>query len=119
MTHEIKIEYPGILSAVLKERLKVTLAGQPDITLTLRGSDENVRGIDPTVLVAIVAVADTTLGALITGLFKLMEKNKGETIKITGKTGRVVEISGKLTPEKLSQCVKVAKELDIDRIEIK
>jgi hypothetical protein len=119
MIHEITIESPHTLSVVMKERLKQTLPENSDISLSLRPSDEEVRSIDSTVLVAIVGTASTAIGALLGGLFKIIEKTKEQSIKITGKSGRTIEITGKPTQELLEQCVKVAKELDIERIEVK
>lgn len=119
MTHEITIESPDTLSVVMKERLKETLPENSDITLVLRPSGDEIRSIDPTVLVAIVGTASTAIGALIGGLFKIMEKTKEQTVIITGKSGRKIEITGKPTQELLDHCVMIAKELDVDQIEIK
>lgn len=119
MIHEIAIESPHTLSVVMKELLKEALPEGLDITLVLRPSREGVRNIDPTVLVAIVGMAGTAVGALLGGLFKIMEKTKEQTVTITGKSGRKIQITGKPTQELLDHYVQIAKELDVDRIEVK
>lgn len=119
MTHEIVIESPNRLSGVMKGLLKDTLPQDLDIALFLRPSAEGMRSIDPTVLVAIVGMASATIGVLLGGLFKIMEKTREQTIIITGKSGRKIEIKGKPTQAMIEQCIKTAKELDIDRILIK
>nr|WP_319494090.1 hypothetical protein [uncultured Desulfobacter sp.] len=118
MTHEITIESPE-LSSALKKNLKEALLEDSTITLTLRPLDEKIRNMDPAVLVAIVGTVSTAIGTLIGGLLKVIEKSKGQTIRIIGKSGRTVEITGKLTPESLDHYVKIAKDLDVERIEVK
>jgi hypothetical protein len=103
----------------MKALLKEALPEGSDITLVLRPSSEEIRSIDPTILVAIVGTVGTAVGALLGGLFKVIEKTRAQTIKITGKYGRTIEITGKPTQELLEQCVKIAKELDVNRIEVK
>jgi len=118
MKQEIVIINASTLSAVTKKRLREVLPEEPDIVLALRPAAEEIRTIDPTVLVAIVGMGGTAVGTLLGGLLKIVEKTKEQTITITGKTGRKVEITGKPDEELLRQCIKLAKELDVDRIEI-
>jgi hypothetical protein len=55
--------------------------------LYVKPNASRFRTIDPTVLVAIVGVSGTALGALISELLKLAQQKKGQQVVIQGKNG--------------------------------
>lgn len=76
------------------------------------------RSLETTVLVALVGVVGTGLGALITGLLKVAEKKSANRVVVQGRSGRRLEIPAGVPRETISEYVRLAKELDIDRIEL-
>jgi alpha-galactosidase/6-phospho-beta-glucosidase family protein len=89
------------------------------ITLELREAQVPVRGVDPIVLVALVGAGSTALGALVAGVFKIMEAKYGRKIVISGSQGRRVELTGEFTKEQIDEFVRQAREIDAEQIYIK
>jgi hypothetical protein len=77
---------------------------------------EAKRGIDPTVLVALVGAGGTALGALLTGLFKVREVAKSGQLVIVGSSGRRLEIPAEASREDVDFYVQKAIELDIEKV---
>ena len=75
------------------------------------------RGIDPTVLVAICATTGATLGALITGLLKILQENYKEKVILETKDGLRIEIEARNALKKMHEAVKIVREMNINRIE--
>lgn len=102
----------------LREALKRSAASTPEMTLDIRGGDGQTRSWDTALLVAAVGSAGAALGSLITGILKIVEKGKGGIVKVQGRSGRSIEISTDVSPEQLEKYVRIAHELDVERIEL-
>jgi hypothetical protein len=94
--------------------LSSELADAQDISLEVK----RFRSPETAVLVAIVGAAGTGLGALITGLLRLAIQKKSNTVVIQGRHGRRIEVPVNCPSNKLEEYVKLAKDFDIDRIEL-
>ncbi len=64
------------------------------------------RGLDVTVLVAIVGVIGAGLVALITGLLKVIEKMPIKKILLRSSEGLTLEVHGAVTPEEIGRFIK-------------
>jgi hypothetical protein len=106
----------ALSSQELKERLENDLKRvEAPVGLELREDTFRVRNVDPMVLVALVGVAGTGLGALITGLFKIAEETRNETIVLQGKDFRL-EIPANTSMEKLDQLIEKLKAMNTGQI---
>lgn len=94
--------------------LEAEIPKNPTIRLEVKRS----RSVETAVLVALVGVVGTGLGALITGLLKVAEQKRANRVVLQGRSGRRLEIPVGVPPETITEYVRVAKELDIDRIEL-
>ena len=116
---QIQIMTELVAASELKSTLENELAGTEGVALELREFESAVRGVDPTVLVALVGAGGTALGALLAGIFKVMEAKYARKIVISGSQGRRVELKGEFTEEQVSELVRQAREIDAEQIYIK
>lgn len=100
------------------ETLLTLLEAEIPENSTIRFEVKRSRSVETAVLVALVGVVGTGLGALITGLLKVAEKKSANRVILQGRSGRRLEIPAGVPPETITEYVRVAKELDIDRIEL-
>lgn len=70
------------------------------------------RGIEPTVLVAIIGAAGSALGALVSGLVQIAHESHSSTIVVQGKDGRRVEFPTDTRPERIKQLIDVMGEME-------
>lgn len=103
---------------LIKKELSITLNGRQDVELKLKKSKTTFRGIDPTVLVAIVATTGTAIGALIGGLFKILGQNSANRIVLQGKEGWRIEIPANISSEKLEEVITRLQELDQGKVKL-
>jgi hypothetical protein len=101
------------------EELKRLLEGQLDpnddqIVLDVRKRELIFRGLDPNVLVAIVAAAGTALGALITGVVEVAKQTSAKTIVIQSKNGSKLEFPAHMPSEEIDKLIEKVKKLDED-----
>lgn len=119
MKKEIEIKVYDISVKELKRMLQESNLNKSEVNYVLKSNPPKLRGVDPTVLIALIGAGGTSLGIVIGGILRLIEKRQQKTeIRITGKTGRKIEIFGEVTNEQIEKLVKYVKELDVDRIEI-
>lgn len=125
MTKTIKMEIVIDSSQISKQQIKDCLEGQPEwsqstVNLEIRKSPLRLRGIDPNVLVALVGVIGIGLGALITGLLRIVENTKTRSIVLQGKgkAGKRLEIPVDTPPEKIDWLIEKVKEMDIEHIQL-
>ncbi len=90
-----------------------------EIKLALATSEFALRGVDPTILVAIITGTSTVLGVLITGLLSLIKDRRSGKIVIQDKQGQRIEVPAYTTPEKIDELIEHLKKMQIERIEIK
>src|SRR5262245_41209271 len=112
---QIKIMTNLIATGELKSALEEQIGETEGLRLELPKTD-TARGFDPTFLVALVGVGSTALGALLGGIFKIMEAKQGRTIVINGSKGRRVELKGTFTKEEIEEAVRQAREIDAEQI---
>lgn len=77
---------------------------------------ERTRSLEAAVLIAIVGAAGTALGALITGVLKVAAQKGTRSVVIHGRSGRKIEVPVDTPSERLEEFVRLAKDLDVDRI---
>jgi len=106
------------------QQLKEYLETRPEwaqstVALETRYPQFPLRTTDPALLIALVGVLGTGLGALITGLLDMIKQIKSQAIEIHGKSGRILKVPANISPEELDQLIERAIKLDIERIVIK
>jgi len=112
----VKTEHDTVES--IKTFLERAIGEEEDVRFEAEGPPMRVRGVDPTVLVAVVGAAGTAFGALISGLLQYAASKESAKIEISGSKGRKVVITGNTSLERVREYVKVAQEIDVDSIEI-
>lgn len=111
---------PQIMSA---EELKEHLSSRADLTsgelvLETRKSPVRLRGLDPTVLVAIIGTLGTGFGALLTGLLQVAQKSKEKKIVMQTKSGQRLEFPADVPQERIDHLIKQLREMDDPSIKI-
>jgi len=76
------------------------------------------RGLDPTVLVAVVGATGTAVGALVAGMFQLISGKKDERIVLRLSNGASIEFPADLPPKKLDEIINKIKALDDEKYQI-
>jgi uncharacterized membrane protein YciS (DUF1049 family) len=94
MQRQINIELHSLSGQNVKELLEAQSSwNDSSIQLEIRGSNRRYRGItDPTMLVAIVGVAGSAIGALLTGLLQIAQQNALKKIVLRYKKVETQEI---------------------------
>ena len=93
-----------------KRRLK-------DCTLNLEAADGQLRSAETTVLVAVVGLAGTGLGALITGLLNLAATKRSAFIEIKGADWSV-RVPAETSKEKLREIIGIARTKPLTQIQL-
>lgn len=112
---EIQIAWPSKSKSL--QELKAALESQPDLTasgaqLELRQPEKKFRGIDPTLLVAVVGAAGTGLGALITGLFQLGKEMAAKKFVLETQGGQKLEVPANTPVEKIDHLLDKLRQMD-------
>jgi hypothetical protein len=111
MARTIILQSAHISATSLEPLLKLEL-GAGDVRLKL----ERTRSLEAAILIAIVGATGTALGALITGVLKVAAQKGAQNVVIHGQSGRKIEVPADTTAERLEEFVRLAKDLDVDRI---
>jgi hypothetical protein len=98
----------------LENRLAAEFGNVGEIRLEVRRS----RALDGPVLIAIISAVGAGIGALITGLVKIAGQRGESKIVIVGEGGRRLEVPADTPPHRLSEYVELAKQLDVERVEM-
>lgn len=107
----------GIQPAELQDLLINTMKTNDDVKMELRKSEIVLRGVDPTILVAIVGTIGTGLGALITGLLQIAKQKAAQ--KMTVQSGdNKIEVPQDISPEMLDALIDKIKKLDAENLRI-
>lgn len=106
---ETRVTSVGKLEALLRG------AVGPSVELA-RENASGERGIDASVLVALVGASGTALGVLLSGLLKIREQAKAGQIVLVGSSGRRIEVPVDTSPEMIKELVKRAQQLDVATI---
>lgn len=116
MKTQVAIIAKDIRSTELKELLQHQLnQSHEDIVLETRKRELDDRSIDPTILVAIVGIVSTGLGALIKGIWEVAKQKFARTIIIQTPAGSRIEVPVGVSSEELDLLVKKAMDLDANR----
>ena len=89
------------------------------IVFDLRTTADPSRGIDATVLVALVGAGSAAFGALLAGIANVMVARQGRKVVINGSQGRRLELTGQFTKQEIDQFIQQAREIDAEQIIIK
>ena len=117
--HNITIASKGATTAELKAQLEQHLdPDRAEIALEIRDREPAARGLDPTILVAIVGAAGTGLGALITGLLQIAKQKSSRLIVIQSKGGSRLEVPVGVSEEELKVLVENVKKLELEDAKI-
>ena len=77
------------------------------------------RGMDPTILVAIVASAGTALGAFISGILDIAKQKSIKTIIIQSKSGKRIEIhADKISVAEIDALLEKIEKMDGENLNI-
>lgn len=68
------------------------------------------------ITIALISLVGAALSALIVGLVKIVETLKGNHVEIRGKNGRSIKIPAHCSTSKIQEYIKIARELDIEKI---
>ena len=101
------------LRKILEERIDSN-----GITLEIRKLEFILRGLDPTVLVAIVSALGTGLGALITGLLQIARQSTNKKIVMQSQSGQRLEVPADISPEELDALLEKLKELETQKVKV-
>ena len=118
MQRRIRIVSFGAPIKSVKELLDETDTIKHEVGFEMTMPFPRPRGDDPSILMALVGTAGTALGALIGGILRVMERTKQKKLVIKGRSGREIEVIGDVSRSELEQFVTIAKDLDVERIEI-
>lgn len=94
------------------------LAAVVDVRSDVKFEIRTFRAVEPSILVAVVGAGGTALGALLAGVFKLLESGASERVVIQGRNGRRIEVPAGCNQAELERYLDAARELDIDRIQL-
>jgi len=113
MELRVKVNSKYLSPQTLRDLLASEVSQETDIHLEIK----SFRSLDPAVLVAVVGSIGTGLGALVTGILKVAAQKGSATIMLQGRSGRRIEVPANTPPDKISEYIQLAKQLDIERIE--
>lgn len=110
---EVRVLSAALSSVDLKERLERNHAiVDADLQFDLMENKPRSRGVEPTLLVAIVGGAGTALGALVSGLLQIARETHSAKIIVQAKDGRRVEFPVDMPPTKVKELVELMREMD-------
>ena len=116
-TITISILCHGVQTGDLQSALENQLSNLPDAPqFRIESRRPRFRTIDPTVLVAIVGVAGTALGALISELLKIAQQKNSQVIAIQSKDGAKLEVPADTPFERIDELVKKLRMMDAPKI---
>ena len=91
----------------------------PDYDVSVAtGQTTQPRGSFPLEAATIIVSGAAVLSALISSLLTYLGKKHSGMIKITGKSGRTIEIPNDTPPEKVQKILQFAREIDVDEIRL-
>jgi len=112
---ELKIisKYDGLsisqFAELLKRQIKLNIN---NIVLEIRTPRRTLRGLDPSILVAIVGTTGTALGALISGILQVLKLTSMKKIVLQTKSGSRIEVPADISPKDLDILIQKIKKLD-------
>lgn len=124
-THEGRVSVsPGGESRILVScfdedtaREIVDAFGASDAAVVRRLPNDH-RAVDVAVLVALVGAGSAATTAVLTGIFSVLAKRGGKTVRIKGSSGREIEVPADTPTDRLEDYIAIARRLDVSKIEI-
>lgn len=116
---QIRIERSddSLTSQELKELLEKLPEWDNSIKLeVIREQHLRLKNIDPTVVTAILTMAGTALGALISGLLKIAQANHKERIVLVTKDGLRIEVEARHALDKIPELIKLLRSMELEVI---
>ena len=111
---EIKILSDHISSKELKQC--VDSLPKEGAEYQLRQKSLGVRGIDPTILVAVISTTGASLVALLTTVLSIAKEKQLSKIIVQSKDGTKIEIPANYSVDKLDAIIKKIKEIETEKI---
>lgn len=111
---------PNIISADDLREYLISQELWPEVGASLEAKKSSLkfRGLDPTILVALIGALGTGFGALLTGLLQIAQKSAEKKIILQTKDGERLEIPADTPHEKIEQLIATLKQLDDQDIKI-
>jgi hypothetical protein len=104
-------------SLELKDRLEKLPGWDKSVMLEVRHEEgPRFRGVDQTVLIAIVGVVGPALGALVAGLLRIAEASRTEKITLVTKDGERVEVEARHAKENAVKLLQMLEAQKVKRI---
>jgi hypothetical protein len=102
-----------------REKIKTVLT-EWDSSWQTYEQDKGIRsrGLDPTILVAIVGATGTAIGGLVAGLFQLVNGKKDERIVLRSSKGATIEFPANLSSQELDELILKVNQLEADKYQI-
>lgn len=117
MIRKIQISSPSRDPATLKQELEALQASPDEYSLQYEKDASRYRAPDANTLVALVGVAGTALGALVTGLLRIATQKHEGYLEISGKDWSV-KVPADITKEELDRLIEEARFQSAQKIEI-
>jgi hypothetical protein len=86
--------------------------------VTVRRLPNDNRAVDVAVLVALVSAGSAATTAVLTGIFSVLVRRGGKTVRIRGASGREIEVPGDTPTDRLGDYIAIARRIDVSSIEI-
>lgn len=118
MTAKITYNEPQMSVSELTKLLLANIDQDTHIELQRRKKSIILRGGENEILIAVISSLSVGLGALITGILKMMLQVKANKIIIKSKNGGSIEVPANFDIEKVGELVNKVKELDSENIDI-
>jgi len=117
MTSKIQITAQSGNLEDVKKALDESQSRRDAFGLRFRRNTSRYRGIEPSVLVALVGVAGTALGALVAGLLKIACQKHEGYLEISGKDWSL-KVPATITNDDLERLIEQARSQGIEKIRI-
>jgi hypothetical protein len=112
---ESEILSPSTLKSLLEDQRDWIESG---VFLSLRESAFQVRGLDSTVLVALVGVTGTALDALISGILQILKEKHTGKIILQGRNGQKIEVPATMPFECIEKLIRKTSDLERIKVEV-
>ena len=104
---QLSINAPGIPIATFKRAIHDAAEENRWVANGVLILEPTHRGVDPTIQVALVQMGSTALGALLTGVFAVVNARMSSKVIIVGKTGERTELPGKPSVAEIERCMRI------------
>lgn len=110
----IEIDVRTISKTSLKKMVEQHISD--DVRFEFSGGLPGNRGIDPTILVAIVSASAAGISALIAGIMNVREQAKAQRVVMIDQDGRRLEVPSDMTTEQVEFFAATLADLSVQKI---